>query len=672
MRFQSWVLAVACVLTLGSMGVAGNPELGKIVFWPTESKYLPGTYLTLYLDVVNNDETPLRNVPVDVSVDGRGVYSGVVSLNGSRSETVRISSQSFDGDWDPYDCGEKEFRVRLGETTLDVDFRVSGKVFSEVSISPDNVRAGNYSEITVLDVRGSGHPAAKVFIEGRGETYKTQTNGVGLVRLILADEFEDPFGRFRVDTWALGYCRQDKYFDVSEEHSLFLSFFPLEPNPSEAFRVLVVDEKDNPVSQVLVSVRGGVISPKQFYTGSDGLVELVLDSSGAYVISAEKHDFFNVSRSVIVSDVPVLSVGFPESESFVGEGFPVLVTSGGSVVDGVNVSVDGVNSSDSFGNGSFVFTPRYPGAYRVSAVKDGFSMADAGFDSFQRFVFELVQIVWDKKEIVLKTSDGQGGPVSYATVYVKGSSTFGLTDQEGFVSFTIPVRDELSFVAEKEGFKSETLTVRPNKTLYLDVSADSVELGERIVLSVRNDFGDNVIADLTLTFPDGSREKVVKDRHVLTPETAGEYYVSVSAEGYMQTSSSFNVEPKKLFLSVIEKNGVLTVSTKTGGKPVGGITVWIDTPSGRESVITNNEGVAVFTSVEGGVYVVYVTDPPFMYTRKSVYVKKDGSQGLVYIGALFGGMLVVFLAFIIVKSAGRMSLKHVSPNKTRRKSLRDI
>ncbi|MBU0649487.1 carboxypeptidase-like regulatory domain-containing protein [Patescibacteria group bacterium] len=641
---------------------AAGATLEKVVFWPDEDAYVPGQILYLMLDVTNNEGASVRNVPVDVSVDGRGVYSGVVNLNGSATETVRVSSKDFDSDWDPYECGGKEVRVRLADSYREAEFSVSGKKFSDVSVSPERITPGNYTEIRVLDARGEGHPAAKIKVSGSSEDYEAHSNGVGIARFMLAEEFRQPFGRFEADVWALGYCRKTIFFDVIEEHSLRVSVEPGSPKPFEEFIVQVVDEKAAPIPGAVVRIAGNISSPLGFVSDGAGVVRATVNNSGEYSVSVSKPDYANYSRSFMVSAIPVLEVKLAGQDAVAGKEYSILVSSQGAVLDEVYVEVKSFNESYAFSNGSIVFTPAYPGAYVVDASKDGYVSAKASFRAFNTFHVELVQVSWELKEILVKVLDQLSAPVSYVKVSVQGTTTSGLTDTEGFLKLNIPVRDSLTFTAEKDGFKDYEFTVRPNKTLYMDHSPAEVQLGDKIVISVRNDFGDNVIAELTITHPDGAREKIVKDKHTFQPDAPGDYFISAAADGYAQATLTINVKPRELSLSVNESGGEIFVRAESGRLPVGGLYVWFDTPTGRDYVITNSMGSAVYNAGDKGVYVAYVNDTPYMYTRKSVYVKGRQFPAKTLAAAAIGLCLLAVAAYGIM-SAGKISAKKKKPRK---------
>ena len=651
---------------------AADVSLAKVVFWRDEDSYVPGQTLVLFLDVVNNDGVAMRNVPVDISVDGRGVYSGVVDLNGSSAETIRISSENFDSDWDPYSCGTKSFRIKLKDSYSEKGFTVSGKRFREITVSPEKITPANFTEIKVLDVRGGGHPAAKILLDKDGEDYKTQSNGVGLVRIIIADEFEDPFGRFGLDIWALGYCKQTKYFNVDEQHSLSARVEPESPKPYEPFSVYVMNEKGDAVSGAIVSITGNISAPYGFVSDASGVVYVNINNSGQFRVSVRKADYMNYSKSFIVSTIPVLDIKFPEPEALVGVDYQIVVSGEGRVLDDVDVTIKSFNESVSFSNGSIVFTPNYPLEYNVEVRKTGYVSSKASFRAINKFSLEVVQLSWEMREILIKALDHGGEPVAYATISLEGGTEHGLTDIDGFVSLSIPVRDSLTFTAEKDGFAEETFSIKPNKTLYMDVSPAEVKLGDKMALIVHNDFGDNVIAEITITYPDGSNEKVMKDKHVFYPDTAGEYFVSAQADGYTQASRPVDVKPRELSLSVNVSRGVIFVHAESGRRPVGGLYVWFDTPAGRDYVITNSQGSAVFNTVQEGVYVAYVNDTPYMYTRKSIYVKKEGFPLGSVLGVIVTLVVAGLIAYVIIKTRRQVPEKKGKKSKTWKSSLAEV
>ena len=651
---------------------AADVSLAKVVFWRDEDSYVPGQTLVLFLDVVNNDGVAMRNVPVDISVEGKGVYSGVVDLNGSERETIRVSSANFDSDWDPYSCGTKSFRIQLDDSYSEKEFTVSGKRFREVAVSPEKITPANFTEIKVLDARGGGHPAAKILLDKDGEDYKTQSNGVGLVRIILADEFQDPFGRFGLDVWALGYCKQTKYFTVDEHHSLSAMVEPESPKPYEPFSVYVVDEKGDAVSGAIVLITGNISAPYGFVSDAGGRVEVMVNNSGQFSVSVRKADYMNYSKSFIVSAIPVLDIKFPEPEALVGVGYQIVVSGEGRVLDDVEGTIKSFNESVSFSDGSIVFTPNYPLEYNVEVRKSGYVSSKTSFRAVNKFSLEVVQLSWETRKILIKALDHGGEPVAYAMISIKDDAEHGLTDIDGFVSLSIPVRDSLTFTAEKEGFAEETFSIKPNKTLYMDVSPAEVKLGDKMVLIVHNDFGDNVIAEITITHPDGSHEKVMKDKHVFFPDTAGEYFVSAQADGYTQASLTADVKPRELSLSVNVSKGVIFVHAESGRRPVGGLYVWFDTPAGRDYVITNSQGSAIFEMAQDGVYVAYVNDTPYMYTRKSIYVKKDGFPLGTVLGLIVTLVVAGLIAYVIIRSRRPTTRTKGKRGKAWKSSLADV
>jgi hypothetical protein len=595
----------------------------RVVFSPSEEKYTPGQVVYLFLDVVNSQEAPFRNVPVEVSADGRGVYSGVVNLNGSKTETIKIPSSIFDRDWEPYECGIREFTVILGESETKADFRIRGKKFMDITVSPEKINPGNSTEIKVLDEDGAGRPGIKFRLTKRSEDYDTVSNGVGLARFILGNEFKDPFGKYDVSIWALGYCIETLSIEAQEERLLKILLDPENPRPGEPTQVKVLDDKNKPVSYAYVSFEGANIPKAEYYTGGDGVVYVTVNSAGAYKVSSEKEGYPKAVREIVVSEIPTLTIKLSKPEAVVGSDYGITVSGGGVVLEDVNVSISSLNETFYYANGSILFNPPYPSDYTVAARRKFYAPAEAYFRAYNLFDMEVVQVFTDKREIMLKVSDQTKNPVSYAKVSVENTTTHGLTDKDGFVYFSIPLYDTLTFKAEKDGFKEKTFTFTPNRTLYLQANAKTIEAGDKLTLYARNEFGDSVISELTVTYPDGSRERFVKDRHVLTPDAVGEYLVSAISEGYSPTTLSFTVKPRALDLSVNESKGNLLVKAESRGAPVAGLYVWVDTPEGRDYVITNSKGVAVFKTSEEGIYVVYADSAPYEYTRKSVYVKNE-------------------------------------------------
>jgi|GEM_PF-1472761 len=672
MRFSFTLIVGLVIFSIVSLAPAETVSVRKVVFSPGEDYYYPGQVLNLLIDVVNERDEAVRNVTLDVSVNGREVYSGVFDLNGSRIETVKIPSSLFDKDWNPFECGSLEFKVYLEDSIIEEDFRVTGKFFKDLSIKPENIFPGNYTEIMVLDENGIHHPAAKVGLTNLGSNLKWDSSDDyfigrtwdGLMRVLLNEEFEDPYGRYQIDVWALGYCRDTVFFSVEFEKSLSASFFPDTVKPYESASVYVVDESGVPVSNAKVSIFGNTSEEISGFTGSGGYYYFSVDNPGGYTLSIEVAGYPKFSKDFFVSSVPFLGIVFPEDEALVGVVFPIVVSSGGNVVSNVNVTVSSFNESDFFYEGNIIFTPPQAGEYSVSAWKEGFIPVTGNFTVINKFDLEVIQLSWDKREVLIKASDHLGKPVSIAKVSLENSSSFGLTDRDGFVSFSLPLRDVISLKAEKEGFIPETIMIKPNKTLYINFESKEINIGERISFFIRDDFGDDVISEITITNPDGSRERVVKDKHVFTPESVGEYSISVSGEGYSPASFSVRVNPNEIDLSLNVSGEIILIFASSGREPIGGLRVWIDAPSGMEYVILNSRGYAEYEASSEGVYGVYVNNSLYEFTRKTVYIEGEGFP--------FKSLVLVLLIILIVALIVSRLKIPVRKEPKQKKSLRNL
>lgn len=659
MRFVHFLFAVLILSQTASCARAENHavDLKRVVFQPTADNYHPGQVLYLHLDLENSEEKAL-NLPVEVRVDGREVYSGFVRLSGSKAETVKIGSNLFDKDYNAYDCEEKSFEVLLpdssGVSSMEAEFRLSGATFSEVGVSPRKPSARNVTEITVLDERGVGHPSARVRVTNLGDDrdfdssdesveYQSLVGRPGAVRIVLADEFEEPSGRYQVDVWALGYCLTGFFFDVAGERSLFLSeASPVNPVPGEQVSVQVLDEAGVFVSGASLIVSGGSSLPATFFSDAAGMVYFTVNDSGEYVLSVAKDGFSGYSKRVVVSTKPVLGLRFPESEAVVGKPYPVFVVSGEDVVGQVNVTVTAPYGTLYFINGSVSFTPNASGEYAVAADKDSYVPAKASFTAYSILDARLAVAGYGEKEALVKVVGADGSPVRLARVTVKNSSTSGLTDDEGVLKFALPRKDLIEIEISKEGYKPKGISFRQNKTLSLKVSGTEFELGDKVTLYTLDEAGDYVVSEITVTKPDGSREVFLKDKHSFSPAEVGEYEVSASKDGFSPGSVSFAVVPRPLDLSVNLSGGVILVRAESGGEPVGGLQVWVDAPSRMDYVLTNSRGVASFDAREEGIYAVYVNSTVYSYNRKSLYNKNESESwklipfliGLVFFAAL--------------------------------------
>ena len=75
---------------------------------------------------------------------------------------------------------------------------------------------------------------------------------------------------------------------------------------------------------------------------------------------------------------------------------------------------------------------------------------------------------------------------------------------------------------------------------------------------------------------------------------------------------------------------------------------------------------------QDGVYVAYVNDTPYMYTRKSIYVKKDGFPLGTVLGLIVTLVVAGLIAYVIIRSRRPTTRTKGKRGKAWKSSLADV
>jgi len=535
--------------------------------------------------------------------------------------------------------------------------------FSSITVEPESPDINKYAYVHVLDNDGRPSINAKVEIkrmESDGvrdreeNVLRLDSAGGRDIRFILSRQFKNPYGLYEVEVSHIGYCDDSITFEVVKNRSIsFSDTTPLKPVPGKPVKLRVLDEDGLGVSDVGVVVSGDWGFSGEYLSDRTGSVYLMLEEAGEYLLQAQKEGYPMAAKTLVVSSLPLITLSIEPAELVVGETALIRALSGNRTLSSVNLSVTGPNVSESFSVGEVNFTPPNPGTFTVSCAKGNFFPAEKTLRAYNLLSIVLPAGIEDKsgEEVEISVVDQGNGSVAYANVSTSGGIS-GVSDESGRFRFRLPELSEVEIVATKEGYMAYETLVHPKPKFRIMLSKEGVVLGDIIEVSVVDDTGILLESDITITSPSKKSESYHADALTYKPAESGEYAIKV-----LNKTTSFVVRPRPLSLSAELTGRRLTVRLTSRGRPVSGVGVWIDSPSGRVKLISNYDGVAVYDVGEEGKYKVSVNDSGYTPSEDVVFYSKGSGSLLLFVAAAFILFLCAIFFTLLVLKRDMVSIK---------------
>lgn len=654
-----------------------------------------GSMVKFTVGLVNRGPTSVSNLNLILKDNEREVYSGYVNLeSNSSTQYVTVNSDQFNADWDAYECTRHTITASMPESASSVrerslDLTINGKWFKEVTLFPKEPRVKEDLTVTVLDERGVPHPGAEVKVVNYGsdgeydrndEKLPKPTNGEGQAKFRLSKKFNEPYGKYRLDVSALGYCKTTILFEARKGLAISEPD-PLNPRLGQLITMKVSDEYNDGLGDVKVTLKGGrrdeVLSP----TTPDGLFYFSITDAGNYTLIAEKAGYPVASKTLFITGKITPTVNVNPQGQEVGRNVVISVYADTSPIKDAVVKVirpDSIteklpNTPD---NGVLNYVPLLAGEYNIS-VEEGekYNPASAGFSAYNRFKITVNPAQVKVGDDVRLLAENQlNNPVALAAVAVRGIGRFsedirGVTDVNGELKFRLLSAGNYTINLMKEGYLNLSANIMVEDILYIKVSPPQsrFEVGDNVSIKVINNNGDPVKnAVVKILRPDNITVSLPTGEYGLAynPEIAGVYNISVEGENAVSNNIVLNVKPHPLALNILgdgrKTDGGMgfNVRAESNGRCVGNLTLKLRKPNGGEARFnTDNDGVVFLILNASGNYTLS-TDGNSRYapTNKTIEanIEKENSVISKTTGVSVGLLIIILLALVF---AGRSTAK---------------
>ncbi|MFH1836205.1 MAG: carboxypeptidase regulatory-like domain-containing protein [Methanobacteriota archaeon] len=637
---------------------------------------------TIYVHLaITNDEsdvniTPDDDIDVIIDIDGEKLYDETQNLGSNlapgQTDYIVLSSSDFIDEWKynlrAYECKDDiEVEARVSG---DVDSQTDGARFTieeagsndilSISLDPEQPTADDELLITVVDDDGDEVDNAKVKITELGtdaewdksdDVWEDRTDN-GEVSLIMSKKkFSKPKGIYQVDAYLDGYCKDTITFEISKKLVL-TGPFPDKPQAGNSFTMKVTDEAGNALRFIRV-----VISPDMHTatSDSDGYAKFTINNPGSYTAAAASVDYDDaIPISLIVYEMPSLSIGVSPTNPMVGETVTLTVTADGATVSGASLSVTlptGTEKSfTSSSSGRVAYTAQYPGYHSIDATKENHDSGSSSFtvlDTLNVVVPDLAsKQAGDEVSVIVK--DSSGNPVSGAMVSVLGTAIAGSTGSSGQYKFNLPKTGTYTLHVSKDSYTPKDIPLNSLGALILQLSSKNVGVGEIVKVTVMDDSAMKVYGNIQITKPDGTRDTVIKDEYDYIPHEPGTYAIIVSKENYASASDTIEVTLSSIIFELTLEKDTLKIMATSEGEPASDVTITVTTPTGaHKEVVTDNDGIGLLKADENGRYSVTTNDPS--YESGTVTIEKQGISSYIWWIIL---AIILVLFFILVVGAG--------------------
>ena len=207
--------------------------------------------------------------------------------------------------------------------------------------------------------------------------------------------------------------------------------------------------------------------------------------------------------------------------------------------------------------------------------------------------------------------------------------------------------------------------------LHVDVNPEVINLGDSVQITVSDEKGAGVEANMVIKKPDGGEEAVRGSSHTLVSRIAGSYNVTANKEYYLSSTAGFTVNPYPLELNVWLSGSDLTIKATRNDEPAENVSISVLTPDGGSNLLrTDDEGMARF-DIKGvnktGTFTITSVD--INYEKKTVTKDINGGGGLLPILLLAAVIVFSFLLIsVIFYVSHKKSKSSAFPDKKAKKS----
>ncbi len=580
----------------------------------------PGEDFYVHIKLENPDENKTNvDVDIEITILGVKVYDDeedIDRLIEGEDYVIRIRSKDFDAIWDEnlmnYECGDKRVNVRVsGDVSKERDYAdldIRGDKL-RVSMKPEYPTASDKITIKVTDEDNEELEDIWVKFTNLGDNdewdeddkeWDDRTDEDGEVSVILSKLWEfrsDPYGIYQVDVWDEDreYCKKTFRFDA--KHTLNISIVtPLNPRVGEPINVQIVDENNRGVNGAKITVNAANFH--ETYTAkSDGYVSFTINTPGKYELIASKEDYRDSPiKSITVASKSAAGITINPKTQVVGNPVEIIVSdANGSALEGATVTItkpDGTPGPtlETPSSGSVVYTPLSVGTYTVRVEEKEHNPTEDRFSVFYEFKIDSPEESRINRDVTIIVKDQADQPVANASVSIQGTTIRGYTNSSGLFTFRLSEPGDYTLKVEKDKFMDATKEIGIRGLLSLELSSTEIEFGQSVTISVFDDEGNKISADIIVTKPDGVKEMVTTETYI--PTSAGNYVVSASKSGYSASSVNLRVNPRPVKLESTIRNKKLIVTVSSRNEPVSGVRLSVKANGIEKEIVTDSKGIA--------------------------------------------------------------------------------
>jgi hypothetical protein len=327
-----------------------------------------------------------------------------------------------------------------------------------------------------------------------------------------------------------------------------LAALPATAQTTTTLEVVVVDDTGDRLADATVNASwSGERATKE--TTSNGTVVFAVPRRATVFLSVSHPDFV-ADETVVASDVSEQArVSFRTTGQLVvtarGNG-QRLENARVTVADGDAVVAEGRTDDD----GRFSTDTLQQGTYNLTLTRTGYAGVTESVAVYGRTT-QTVQLRRGSTELVVQVVDPYFDPVEpvgNATV-TYGGFDGDTTTGNGVARLLVPLNSRAPVTVEREGYRTtertvsvaedeRVVTVNVSRAPVLDasLSADSVQAGEPVLVSVRNAY-DDPAAGVTVALDGEQVAETDADGEASVTVPAGDHTLSLSAEGVETTLS---------------------------------------------------------------------------------------------------------------------------------------
>ena len=639
-------------------------------------KFDPGETVYLHLKLTNSDTvnlTPTDDIDVEIDIDGTKYLDDTkhvsADLPPGNITYIVISTSELEDEWNDnlmdYECkSDMEVEVRISndvesdrdtaEMTIE---EKSNDDILQISLDPDQPSLDGELTITVKDDDGDDVDNAKVKVTELGsdaewdksdDTWDDRTDD-GVSTVTLSKKFgSNARGIFQIDAYKDGYCKDTQTFEISRR-LILTGPDPANPQAGKSFRIRVTDESGDALRLVTVVLSPGL---HRATSDSNGYARFTISSPGSFTAASAATNYDDATPiTVVVSEMPGLSVQVSPDEPTLGDSIVITVSSDGTALSGATVTLSLPDGSDktftSSGTGKVVYTGSMSGYHGVEAEKIDYSSGSDGFTVMNTFeiIIPDISIKQEGDDVSVVVKDARGSLVAGASVSVLGTGLSGMTGTQGVYTFKMLKTGSYTVHVTKDGFTPKDVSLTASGSLSIKLSNDKIEVGESVKITVQDEYGIKVIGDIEITKPDGTKDAKTIDEYDYTPEKPGTYTITASQTNYASGSKALTVGLKSLVFDLVIQDNTLRVTALSTGEPAEGVTLTINTPSGAiKEAVTDRDGMAIIQAEDTGDYLVSTSDPK--YESGTVSITKKGLGSLIW-WVILALLLILFLIMVV-------------------------